>query len=106
MKIVSAFISILLLALLAACGDNGTNSSRAILTGRAHVLGESTAVPGATVSAQGRSTQTDNDGNFRLDDLTPGSTTVTITKAGFKPFAAAVDLPVGSTNFSFAIEPE
>ena len=78
MKIVSAFISILLLALLAACGDNGTNSSRAILTGRAHVLGESTAVPGATVSAQGRSTQTDNDGNFRLDDLTPGSTTVTI----------------------------
>ena len=100
------FIFIILLALFTACDDNGTNSSRAILTGRAHVLGESTAVPGATVVAQGRSTVTDANGDFRLDDLTPGTTTVTITKAGFKPFSAAVNLPVGSINFSFAIEPE
>jgi hypothetical protein len=104
MKIVLGLI-VILLALFAAC-DSGTNSSRAILTGRAHVLGETTAVPGATVSAQGRTTQTDANGNFRLDDLTPGSTAVTITKTGFQVFNTVVDLPVGSINFSFAIEPE
>ena len=104
MKIV--FLLFIVLALFTGCDDNGTNSSRALLTGRAHVLGESTAVPDATVTAQGRSTLTDAGGNFRLEDLAPGPTMVTITKAGFKPFFTTVDLPVGSINFSFAIEPE
>lgn len=103
MKVI--LISIILLAALTAC-DSGTDSSRAILVGRAHVLGETTAVPGATVTAQGRTTVTDANGNFRFDDLTPGSTTITITKTGFKLFTTTVDLPQGSINFSFAIEPD
>jgi hypothetical protein len=92
--------------LMTGCDDSGTNTSSATLTGTAHVLGNTTPVPGATVNAQGRTTQTDNNGNFRIDNLAPGSTTVTITKAGFKVFTATVDLPAGSIHFSFAIEPE
>jgi subtilisin len=55
-------------------------------------------IVGATVTADGRSTTTDSGGAYRLDNVTPGSVTVTATMTGYTTASVAVTVSEGLTT--------
>ena len=94
-------------ALVTGCGySSPTRPSALTLTGTVHLLGATTPVAGVTVLAQGRSTTTNANGGFSISGLEAGSTPIDLSKTGYKPLRVVVDLAVGSTNFSIAMEPQ
>lgn len=112
MKLFTIGLLIGVVLLLFGCGgDTGTGPSGSILSGRTQILNDGSplapvAVAGATVTAQGRTATTDANGDFRIEDLTPGPTTITITKTGFREFITTTDLPAGISFIIFAMELE
>jgi len=110
MKLFTIVLSIGIVLVLFGCGgDTSTGSSDSILSGRAQILNDGSPlapvpVAGAIVTVQGRTATTDATGNFRIEDLTPGPTTITITKTGFREFIANTDLPAGASFMVFAME--
>ncbi len=70
--------------------------------------GSGAAVPGATVAIQeGRSTLTNEEGRYELNELEPGGHTLTASKAGFRSSTAAATVIAGRvTERNFVLRAE
>ena len=53
-------------------------------------------IPGVMVSVFGNETQTDENGEYRLEDVTAGKDTIRATKEDFGPVVNVIDIPVNS----------
>ena len=114
--VVGSILSTLVLAAVVFCSASGAHAQSAAfatITGRA-LDPKGASVPNATVTATNtetgiaRTTQTTNDGLYRLENLTPGVYDVSMEASGFsKAIAKAVKLQVGEqrdVNFSLELE--
>lgn len=97
------------LLLTLACGGGASSPTapapEALLLGRVHVVPNGPGIVGATVNTQGRTTFTVADGNFNLPHLALGSTTVTLTAAGYRTATLQLTLVEGNNSFSLGMEP-
>ena len=77
---------ILLGSILRCGGDSSPTAPTATLTVIVHELDPPvfTRIPGAAVSIQGKSAVTDARGECRFTNLTPGPTTLSLAKEGFR----------------------
>ena len=113
------WIVVLSLVVGTACGGGRTTSpvgpsltpasGAFVLTGTISGLVDtgSAPLPGATVSASGdgyASTESDGNGRFRLEGLSPGTWTVTVTHVGFEAVQTSVTLG-GDMSADFALSP-
>lgn len=92
------FRFILLVSLLStnACEDDiPVEVDTTLLHGHTFYLGTTIPVPGVTIRFQGKSSVTDSEGVFQLQNLALGSDTLNAVKDGFDPFSEYVT--VGTT---------
>jgi|GEM_PF-5826516 len=66
---------------------------------------DGTPIPGVKVAAQNLTTITDDNGQYRIDNLTSGSTIVTATRTGFQDFRQTVVLTVGDNALAIQMTP-
>jgi subtilisin len=82
------------------CGHvrRGVTGSCGSVSGTVTAAAGGAGIEGATVTADGRSTTTVSGGAYRLDDVTPGSVTVTATMTGYATASITVTVSEGLTT--------
>lgn len=74
-----------------------TNPTGANVSGLVTTL-DGIPIPGVTISAQGLSSISDENGQYAIVNLTPGSTIITAQKSGFQDFRQTVTLTAGDNS--------
>lgn len=81
--------------------DSTPMPTTATLAGFVYDSGDTTRrVAGATVAVGARTATTVADGSYRLDGLTPGAATVTVTASGFRTTSVQLNLATATANTS------
>lgn len=93
--------------LLNGCGGGSSPTApvTALLNGNVHVIPTGPPIAEASVTLQGRTTITAANGNFTFSDLAPGTTSVVLSKTGFRTANLTITLVAGENFHSLGMEP-
>ena len=89
------------------CGDTSGSATFGTISGRVIDSGNSSAISGASVSADtGESTSTDSFGDYTLATVPTGTRTVTVTASGYASKQDSTSVADGATaTLDFALDP-
>lgn len=101
-----------ILSLIVLCGCffavSNTYAQTGSLSGQVQDASNGDLLPGANVILQGtqKGAATDIDGNYTIQNITPGTYTLTASFLGYKQFQRQVDIAAGTNTLNINLEPD